>query len=92
MGNDMVDPRSTAEADLVLTSIKEFLKTSSALPNADDVTLETPLLEGGLDSLTILELVTFLTSKMNVEVNDEDFVPENFEKVSNLVRFVISKR
>jgi acyl carrier protein len=92
MCND-VDHRSAGDPDLVLASIREFLKTSSGLTGADDVTLETPLLEGGgLDSLTILQLVTFLNDSMKIEVNDEDFVPENFKNVGSLVRFVLGKR
>jgi acyl carrier protein len=92
MGND-VDHRSADGSDLVLASIRDFLKSSSALSHGQEITLETPLLEGGgLDSLTILQLVMFLNDSMKIEVKDEDFVPENFRNVGSLVRFVLAKR
>jgi acyl carrier protein len=57
------------------------------------LTLDTDLLASGvLDSLGILQLTTFLSGELSVEVADEDFLPENFQTVGSLARFVRSKR
>jgi acyl carrier protein len=59
----------------------------------DEVDPDTPLLEGqAMDSLGVLELMTFLGASYDIEISDEDFVPENFETVGALVRFVERKR
>jgi len=45
-----------------------------------------------IDSLTILKLVTFLEESCGIKVMDEDIVPENFQSLNSLVRFVEQKR
>lgn len=74
-------------------AISDFLMTSTPIANAGGVSPETPLLESGvLDSLGILQLMTFLGEQMGIEVSDEDFIPENFETVGSLSRFVAGKQ
>lgn len=51
------------------------------------------LLDSGLiDSTAIFELVGFLEKEFNIEVQDEDIVPEHFETVNNLVAFIQSRQ
>ena len=45
-----------------------------------------------IDSLAILKLVTFLEESCGIKVLDEEIVPENFQSVNTLVRFVEEKR
>ena len=87
----MRDPIAELKSQ-ILTEIKEFLaKTAST--QLSEIDSDTSLLNSGvLDSLAILELMTFLSDKMRVELEDEDFVPENLETVGSLVRFVVQKR
>ena len=74
-------------------SIKEFLAGSTALGGDDEIRREMQLLESGiLDSLGILQLVTFLNDSLGIEVDDEDFVTENFETIGSLARFVARKQ
>ena len=47
------------------------------------------LLDSGIvDSLGILEIVSFLSETFAIEVSDEDLVPENFQSVATLVDFI----
>lgn len=47
------------------------------------------LLESGIvDSLGVLELVTFMQQEFSVTVNDEDLTPENFQNIECMARFV----
>jgi acyl carrier protein len=86
-------PGPAADADAVFAAIRDFLASTSTSVRAQDVTVDTPVLEGGaLDSLGILQLMMLLSDKMQIEVTDEDFVPENFKTVGSLVRFVMAKR
>ena len=53
---------------------------------------DTPLLEGGIvDSLGILELVTFIEEEFASSVVDEELVPENFSSIDRLVAFIGGK-
>jgi acyl carrier protein len=47
--------------------------------------------KGGLDSLGILEVVTFVEREFGITVIDEELLPENFRSVSTLGTFVQSK-
>ena len=51
-----------------------------------------PLLEAGiLDSLGIMKLLSFLEETFSVSLEAEDLMPENFETVETLSRFVENK-
>ncbi len=52
---------------------------------ANDASL---LTAGRLDSLGVLELVAFLEQTYEIQLADEDLVPENFDNLSALVNFV----
>lgn len=41
-----------------------------------------------LDSLGIVELVSFLEARFGVQVSDDDLVPENFKTINEIVAFV----
>ena len=47
--------------------------------------------EGIVDSTGVLELVMFVEEKFGVQVDDEDIVPENFDSVERLARYVRHK-
>jgi acyl carrier protein len=50
------------------------------------------LLEAGIvDSIGILEIVTFIEEKFLVQVTDEDLIPENFGSIAAIASFIESK-
>lgn len=52
----------------------------------------TRLLEGNsIDSLGLIELMTFLTDNFDIEIGDEDFSPDNFETIDSVAKLVSSK-
>lgn len=58
-------------------------------PAAGPITDETPLLEGGIiDSLGFLELMTFLSERFDIGLDDTLFEPDNISTPAALVRFV----
>jgi acyl carrier protein len=60
-----------------------FTSDGSGLPN------DASLLEMGIiDSTGVLELVTFLEESFGVKIQDSEMLPENFDTVNNIVRFV----
>jgi len=56
------------------------------------ITDDYPLLGGqALDSLGLLQLVSFLESEFGVEIRDEELVPSNFGTIGDISRLVRSK-
>lgn len=54
----------------------------------DDSLLE----KGIIDSTGVLELVMFMEENFQIEVKDEDLVPENLDTVNNLVKYINSRQ
>lgn len=53
------------------------------------VTNQDNLLESGIiDSLGVLDLVTFLQQEFSVAVADDDLTPENFQNIERMAQFV----
>ena len=64
-----------------------------ATTNCDDVTDTDALLSTGLiDSLSFVDLVAFLAGKYGVTVSELDMVPENFDTIEAMARFVARKQ
>ena len=60
--------------------------------NGDVLNDEVSLLDSGLiDSMGIMELVLFVEEQFDIQVSDEDVVPENFDTVNGLVDYVNKK-
>lgn len=73
------------------SKIKNFL--AQHFPGAKNVGNDEPLLKNGfIDSLGILEVVTFVETEFDIVVSDEDLLPENFGSVHSLTNFVRTKR
>ena len=50
---------------------------------------QTSFLEDGIiDSTGIMELVEFVENHFNLQVDDEELVPENFDSIQNIVNFL----
>jgi acyl carrier protein len=82
------DQRSAGEVEAVIHAY--LTKRFPALAN---LRAETPLLSGGaIDSLGILELMTFLGERFDIEIEDGDFDGENVASLASLVRFVVERK
>jgi acyl carrier protein len=77
----------------VQTTLREFIQQNFlARKGGHDLSNDESLLETGLvDSAGIFELVGFIERTFNVEIDDADIVPENFESVNTLSAYVTSK-
>jgi acyl carrier protein len=69
--------------------IRDFIKQRFPLASSKDLTQDLSLLDSGIvDSLGILDLVGFIEEQFGVEAQDDDLVPENFDSIAALTRFV----
>jgi len=51
------------------------------------------LLDGGIiDSVGVMELVAFLEQDFEIDVEDDDLIPENLDSVDNLVAYINRKK
>lgn len=68
--------------------LENFLFSDDENALSDDGSL---LEMGIIDSTGVLELITFLEDKFEIKVDDEEMVPENFDSVNRMVKFVNGK-
>jgi len=65
--------------------IAENLLFSDHYPYALDSSF---LREGVLDSMGVMELVTYVATAFNIQVDPQDVTPENFDSVNRLASFI----
>lgn len=60
--------------------------------SAGELTADYPLLEKEVvDSLGIFKIISFLETEYDIEIEDEELVPENFESIGKITGLVSSK-
>jgi acyl carrier protein len=67
--------------------IRSFLKNSApkgvSFTDSDNL-----LVKGVIDSLRMLDMISFLEEKYHIKIDEEELMPENFESVDAITRFV----
>ena len=76
-------------SDDVPSQIRRYVLSHFPLARTRHLGDEDSLLDAQvIDSLGILELVTYLEEAFAIAVTDDDLTPENFDSISALARFV----
>ena len=86
-------PPSVSNSETIEREIREFLRENFPL-SADGVTLQQDdsLIEVGvIDSTGVLELIGFIEERYEVEIRDEEVLPENLDSIGSIIRFVGEK-
>jgi len=77
----------------VSEQLRNFVVKQFPLARSRDIADDTPLLEAGIvDSLGVLGLVGFIEQTFEVEVSDDDLLPEHFRSIGSMAAFVLKKR
>ncbi len=72
--------------------LREFIIENFLFGEADGLKDETSFLdEGIIDSTGILEVVDFLEEEFDIEVDDEELIPENLDSIKNLETYITRK-
>jgi acyl carrier protein len=72
--------------------IREFILKSFPLARRKQIKDSDPLLKSGLvDSLGVLTVVAFLEQTFSIKIEDDELLPENFETIDEMVRFLQEK-
>jgi len=76
-------------ANLIRSHIAHnILFSGDNYPHPDDASF---LDEGIVDSMNVLELVSFVEERFGIKVDDHEIVPANFDSVSKLAYYVHGK-
>jgi acyl carrier protein len=67
---------------------QNFLFSDNGYDLGDDASF---LDEGIVDSTGVLELVTFVEETFDLEIDDDEIVPDNFDSVNSLAIFIERK-
>ena len=68
---------------------KNMLFSEDGFNRSDDASF---LEEGIIDSVGFMELVTYVQQTFNIEVGQEELVPDNFDSVNKLARYIQTKQ
>lgn len=68
---------------------KNLLFSEDGFPYPDDASF---LREGIIDSLGVMELVTFATAHFSIQIDPQEVTPENFDSVEKLAAYVRRKK
>ena len=75
--------------DKVKQKIKAFIIENFLFGEENDLNDDTSFLEEGIiDSTGVLELIEFLEEEFEIEIDDEDMIPENLDSLNNLEKFI----
>ncbi|HNR51204.1 MAG: acyl carrier protein [Deltaproteobacteria bacterium ADurb.BinA179] len=77
----------------VLKNVVDFIKENFIMGRSDAcIDPDESLIESGImDSTGVLELVEFLEATYEIQIQDEELIPENLETVNNIVNFLKTK-
>ena len=77
--------------ETIKKEIQQYIVETS-LSNVEDIKDDTLIFDTGLlDSMGLLFLIEFINEKYNIEVNDEELNPKNFESINSIVLFASTK-
>ncbi len=81
--------KSISEATNLVEVVRKFIVQKFPLARRRSISADDNLLETGvIDSLGVLEIVTFLQEGFSLAVEDDELTPENFQSISSIAGFV----
>jgi acyl carrier protein len=77
----------------LVQDIMQFVIHKFPLAQKQGISEGDSLIQSGIiDSLGVLEMVNYLIESLDIEISEDDLMPENFESVEAIARFVDRKR
>jgi len=73
----------------IKTSVRDFIRENFIFDNDYTLKDEISFMDHGIiDSTGILELVAFLEENYEIQVEDEELIPENLDSVNNIANYL----
>jgi len=79
------------EPDRVAARIRTYLSDEVILDSTAHLEDQTPLLSGLLDSLSLMDLVSFIEDEFGVELEQSDIEPKHFGTVRDIAALVVDR-
>ncbi len=80
------------DKNAIMERIRKFILEHIPQARQMNVQNEDQLLEGGLlDSLGILDVVSYLEEEFSISASDEELTPENFQSIATMASYVEMK-
>ncbi|RWB08334.1 MAG: acyl carrier protein [Mesorhizobium sp.] len=78
--------------DTYSDQIRAFLASNFYVADPRALEVETSLLDQGIiDSTGVLEVIGFVEETFGITVEDNELLPENFDSIQGIARYVVSK-
>ena len=75
--------------DTAKEKIRAFMIENFLFGEESDLKDDTSFLEEGIiDSTGVLELIEYLEEEFDIQIDDEDLIPENLDSLNNLEQFI----
>ena len=72
--------------------VKEFIVENFLFGDGEGLENDASFLGGGIiDSTGILELIAYLEHTFDINVEDDELIPENLDSITNVCRFLATK-
>jgi acyl carrier protein len=85
-------PREGAVLSDISDRIRGFISTELMFEDSTaTLTDETPLLEGVIDSLGLMQMISFIEEEFDVAIDDAEVTASNFRTVADIERLVEQK-
>lgn len=77
----------------IIGDVRAFLRENFMLEEAATLDANASFIENHvLDSTGFMELIAFIEERFGVQAADEELVPDNFDSLANVERYVQRKR
>ena len=77
----------------VIDAVRQFMKTQLRVAESDTLATDYPLVQRGvLDSIEVMQVVTFLETTYGIRIDDVDVLPENLGSLASMEALVARKR
>lgn len=83
---------STPIPEQISAVVRGYIVNNFLFGDGSGLSNSESLLEAGaLDSTGVIELVGFLEESFSISIRDEDLVPEHFDGIDRITRFVVAR-
>ena len=72
-------------------NIRDYIKSELLMDDDTQLRDDTPLWGGVLDSVGLMQLITFIEERFEIEVDDEELTSAHFGTVANIAALVDRK-
>jgi acyl carrier protein len=73
------------------TGIREYIRDELLVTQGSQIRDDTPLWGGVLDSVGLMQLMTFIEERFGIEIGDDELTSSDFGTISNIAALVDRK-